>query len=249
MNQEVKCPCRYVTCRRYGKCGECREHHQGHEKHKEPFCARKKTKLKRKEVKTLKVLYIKANPKPDEESRTFRISEHFIREYKKHHPDDEIITLDLYKENIGFLDEHGVQLKYDPGNADDPMLKYALQFKEADKYVFAEPFWNLGIPAILKAYIDYICITKLTFAYTADGPVGLLKNKKCVNIITRGGAYSEGPYAALEMGDKYLRNILGFLGITDYTTISADMLDIIGVDVESVMQKALKQAEELAKTF
>ncbi len=197
----------------------------------------------------MKVLYIKANPKSDEESRTFRISEHFIREYKKHHPEDEIITLDLYKEDIHFLDAKGVQLKYDPGKADDPMLRYALQFKDADKYVFAEPFWNLGIPSILKAYIDYICITKLTFAYTVDGPVGLLKNKKCLNIITRGGAYSEGPYAALEMGDKYLRNILGFLGITDYTTISADMLDIIGVDVEGVVANAMKQAEELAKTF
>jgi FMN-dependent NADH-azoreductase len=197
----------------------------------------------------MKVLYIKANPKTDEESRTFRISEHFIREYKKSHPEDEIITLDLYKEDVNFLDAKGVQLKYDPGKADDPMLKYALQFKDADKYVFAEPFWNLGIPSILKAYIDYICITKLTFAYTAEGPVGLLKNKKCVNIITRGGAYSEGPFAALEMGDKYLRNILGFLGITDYTTISADMLDVIGVDVERAVGNAMKQAEELAKTF
>jgi FMN-dependent NADH-azoreductase len=60
----------------------------------------------------MKVLYIKANPKSDEESRTFRISEHFIREYKKHHPEDEIITLDLYKEEH-FLDAKGVQLKYD----------------------------------------------------------------------------------------------------------------------------------------
>jgi len=45
-----------------------------------------------------KVLYVKANPKSDEESRTFRISEHFISEYKKAHPEDEIIELDLYKE-------------------------------------------------------------------------------------------------------------------------------------------------------
>lgn len=37
-----------------------------------------------------------------------------------------------------------------------PVLKYSYQVLEADKYVFAEPLWNLGVPAILKAYIDYI---------------------------------------------------------------------------------------------
>ncbi len=51
------------------------------------------------------VLYIKANPKSDEESRTFQISEHFIETYKKNHPEDQVITLDLYKEDIHFFNE------------------------------------------------------------------------------------------------------------------------------------------------
>jgi len=55
-----------------------------------------------------KVLYVKANPKNNEESRTFRISEHFINEYKKAHPEDEIIELDLYKENIHFLSKEEI---------------------------------------------------------------------------------------------------------------------------------------------
>lgn len=49
------------------------------------------------------VLYIKASVRPKEVSRTLRISEAFIETYKKHHPKDKIITLDLYKENIRFL--------------------------------------------------------------------------------------------------------------------------------------------------
>ena len=50
-----------------------------------------------------KVLYIKANVKPEGQSRTFKVSDKFIEEYKLQNPEDEIVTLDLYEENIDFL--------------------------------------------------------------------------------------------------------------------------------------------------
>lgn len=50
------------------------------------------------------VLYIKANPKPDNMSYTFKMSEAFISSYKEKNPGDEIVTLDLYKEGVRFLD-------------------------------------------------------------------------------------------------------------------------------------------------
>ncbi|KLU59794.1 FMN-dependent NADH-azoreductase 1 [Peptococcaceae bacterium CEB3] len=198
-----------------------------------------------------KVLYVKADPKDNVDSRTFRISESFMQTYRSLHPHDEIITLDLYKENIGFLSAESVKMhKPAPGEyRDHPVLKYAYQFAEADKYVFAEPLWNLGVPAILKAYIDYVSVTGITFVYTAEGPKGLCTNKKAVNITSRGGVYSEGYMAALEMGDKYLRTILGFLGVTDFTTVAAEMLDVIGVDVEDVLNKTLGRAKEVAAIF
>lgn len=197
------------------------------------------------------VLYIKANPKSDSESRTFRISESFMHTYREYHPDDEIVTLDLYREKIEFLSNESVSMHAPaPGeHSGHPVLKYADQFLEADKYVIAEPLWNLGVPAILKAYIDYICIAGITFVYTAEGPKGLCTNKKAVNITARGGGYSEGFMAQLETGDKYLRNIFGFLGITDFQTIAAEMLDVVGTDVEKVVGKATLKAQELAVSF
>lgn len=198
-----------------------------------------------------KVLYIKANAKPEGISRTFRISDQFMETYRASHPGDEVITLDLYKEGIQFLTQEGVMLHVpkEGEGRNHPILKYAYQFVEADKFVFAEPLWNLGIPAILKAYIDYICVTNITFKYTAQGPVGLCQGKKAVNITARGGAYSEGPFAAYEMGDRYLRTILGFLGIMDFTTIAAENLDVVGQDVEAIVGGAIKKAQETAKNF
>ncbi|MFL0249767.1 FMN-dependent NADH-azoreductase [Clostridium neuense] len=198
-----------------------------------------------------KVLYIKANAKKPGESRTFRISDSFVEEYKKINTNDEIITLDLYKEGIDFLTEEGINLHVTkPGEGKDhPILKYAYQFVEADKYIIAAPFWNLSFPAILKAYIDYICVTGITFKYTAEGPVGLCQGKKVVYIVARGGEYSEEPANEYEMGERYLRTILGFLGITDFTTIAAEKLDVIGQNVEAIVQAAIKNAQSTAKKF
>ena len=154
-----------------------------------------------------KVLYIKANIKNEGESRTFKVSDYFIEEYKKNNPGDEIIELDLYKENVDFLRPRYLNGIFGPKTEESrkhPILKYAYQFAEADKYIIAAPMWNLSIPAILKAYIHYISVTGITFQHTAEGPVGLLNNKKAVHIVSRGGEYGDAPY---EMGDRYLRTI------------------------------------------
>lgn len=198
-----------------------------------------------------KVLYIKANLKPEGQSRTFKVSDDFIEEYKKNNPNDEIITLDLYKENINFLQTEDLGAVFGPKSEESknhPILKYAYQFAEADKYVVAAPMWNLGSPAIVKAYIDYVSVTGITFKYTANGPVGLCEGKKAVHIVSRGGEYS-GAGAAVEMGDRYLRTIFGFFGITDFTTIAADKLDVIGEDVDAIVESTIKKAQAIAKEF
>lgn len=196
-----------------------------------------------------KVLYIKANIKNEGESRTFKVSDSFVEEYKKNNPEDEIITLDLYKENIDFLRPDDLGKIFGSKNEEsknNPILKYAYQFAEADKYIFAAPMWNLSFPAILKAYIDYVSVSGITFKYTAEGPVGLLNDKKAVHIVSSGGIYDNSPY---EMGDRYLRTILGFFGIKEVETIAVEGLDIMGVDVQGKVEEGIEKATELAKKF
>ncbi|MDU1306684.1 MAG: FMN-dependent NADH-azoreductase [Clostridium perfringens] len=196
-----------------------------------------------------KVLYIKANIKNEGESRTFKVSDSFVEEYKKNNPEDEIITLDLYKENIDFLRADDLGKLFGPKDEEsknNSILKYAYQFADADKYIIAAPMWNLSFPAILKAYIDYVSVSGITFKYTAEGPVGLLNNKKAVHIVSRGGYYDNSPY---EMGDRYLRTILGFFGIKDIETIGIDNLDVIGVNVEEKVEEGIEKATSLAKKF
>ncbi|EHK2304384.1 FMN-dependent NADH-azoreductase [Clostridium perfringens] len=196
-----------------------------------------------------KVLYIKANIKNEGESRTFKVSDSFVEEYKKNNPEDEIITLDLYKENIDFLRADDLGKLFGPKDEEsknNSILKYAYQFADADKYIIAAPMWNLSFPAILKAYIDYVSVSGITFKYTAEGPVGLLNNKKAVHIVSRGGGYDNSPY---EMGDRYLRTILGFFGIKDIETIAIDNLDVMGVNVKEKVEEGIEKAISIAKKF
>lgn len=197
-----------------------------------------------------KVLFIKADPKPDDQSNTFQLANAFMEEYKKCNPDDEIITLDLYKEKIRLLDGQMISDLF--SGVESEMRRHAKLFASADKYVIADPMWNLSIPAILKAYIDYIVYVGITFKYTENGPVGLLEDKprKAAHIVSRGGDYSGGPISQYEMGDRYIRTILGFMGIHDIITVTFEMTNVLtGETFEDIKNKSHQQAREAANIF
>lgn len=196
----------------------------------------------------MKILYIKANPKNDSDSNTFTLSNNFISEYKKNNPTHEIIELDLYKNEIKPLDYN---MLYDLFNKENNLMKdYAIQFSTCDKYVIAAPMWNLSIPSILKSYIDYIVQREITFKYTNEGPIGLLKNKKVLYISSRGGIYSSEPYSNFEMGERYLKTILGFLGIDNFNSIVLEGTNLLtNTDLQISKELANKKIIEMAKLF
>jgi len=189
-----------------------------------------------------KVLYIKANASREEKSNTFMLSDNFVNEYKKYHPNDEITTIDLNKERIRSLTRNDILsaiVHKEDESKNHPVLKYAYQFAEADKYIVAEPLCNSGIPAILN-YIDYVSIMDIAFKHTDYGSVGLLKGKKAVNIVSRNGAdYSES-FCFNELGQDYLKTIFSFFGITDFITINADQLSSAEDEVSNVAQEKAK---------
>ena len=199
-----------------------------------------------------KVLYIKANIKPEGQSRTFRISDNFIEEYKKNNPNDEVTVLDLYKEGIDFLRPEDLQAVFGEKTEESkkhPILKYAYQIAEADKIVIATPMWNLGTPAIVKAYFDYVSVTGITFKYTAQGPVGLCRASKALIVSGRGGDYSNPITKELDKGQRYLTAILTFFGVKDIKSVAAENLDVIGIDVEKIVTDEISEAKEIAKNF
>jgi len=209
-----------------------------------------------------KVLYITANPKTEEQSFSLSVGKAFLEAYKQENPNDEITVVDLYKTEIPYIDtdvfsgwgklQQGTA--FDQLSADEKAKVSAInaltdQFVAADKYVFVTPMWNFSFPPKLKAYIDTFCIAGKTFKYTAEGPVGLLTGKKAVHIQARGGVYSEGPAKEVEFGDRYLRAVLGFIGITDVESVIVEGMAMMPQEADNIKAKAIERAKEVAKNF
>jgi len=95
---------------------------------------------------------------------------------------------------------------------DDALIAEA---QAADVIVIGAPMYNFGMPIQLKAWFDAIARAGVTFRYTAEGPEGLLKNKKVFVATARGGVY---PLDA-DPQVPHIRMLLNFLGMTDHQFI------------------------------
>lgn len=95
------------------------------------------------------------------------------------------------------------------------------ELMKADYIIIGAPIYNFSIPAALKAYFDLIARVGLTFKFTENGPVGLLKGKKAFVVISSSGTAIG---SAIDFSSKYIIHFLSFLGITDVALISLDQL-------------------------
>lgn len=89
----------------------------------------------------------------------------------------------------------------------------------ADTLLISVPIYNFGVPASLKAWIDLVARAGVTFRYTAEGPKGLLENKRAILVLASGGTEVDGP---IDFATPYLRHVLGFIGITDVQVVRSD---------------------------
>ena len=209
-----------------------------------------------------RLLYITVNPKNDVKlSKGMQIGEVFLEEFKKVKPDVEIENMHLYdmdipqidmdllyaRAKLSFMGYTFEQLSEAEQMKLTKMHELADRFIAADYYVFVTPLWNLGSPAILKAFMDNLFIVNKTFENTPEGPVGLLTGRKALHIQTRGGIYTTGPMIDFEFGDSYLRKALGFLGLELMDTIVAEGMDHFPKLIPEIMENAKTKAVEAAK--
>ncbi|MBO1625926.1 FMN-dependent NADH-azoreductase [Bacillus arachidis] len=205
------------------------------------------------------VLFVKANNRPADQAVSVRLYEAFLASYKESHPNDTVVELDLYNEELPYVGvdmingtfkaSRGLDLTAEEAKAVAVADKYLNQFLAADKVVFGFPLWNLTIPAVLHTYIDYLNRAGKTFKYTPEGPVGLLGNKKIALLNASGGLYSEGPKAEVEMAVKYVASMMGFFGVTDVEKVVIEGHNQFPDKAEEIIAAGLEKAVKLASMF
>ena len=205
------------------------------------------------------VLFVKANNRPAEQAVSVKLYEAFLANYKEAHPNDTVVELDLYKEELPYVGVDmingtfkagkGFDLTEEEAKAVAVADKYLNQFLEADKVVFGFPLWNLTIPAVLHTYIDYLNRAGKTFKYTPEGRVGLIGDKKIALLNARGGVYSEGPATEVEMAVKYVASMMGFFGATNMETVVIEGHNQFPDKAEEIITAGLEEAAKVASKF
>jgi FMN-dependent NADH-azoreductase len=135
------------------------------------------------------------------------------------HPRGTVAYRDLAADPLPHLDGAALA-KADPVAAAEAE-RVLEQFLAADVVVVGAPMYNFSIPSQLKAWIDRVAVAGRTFRYTAKGPEGLAGGKRVVVASTRGGIHGGTPSDFVE---PYLRQVFGFLGITDIEFVTAEGL-------------------------
>jgi FMN-dependent NADH-azoreductase len=188
-----------------------------------------------------------------EHSISRRLSDYFVAEWTRKHPDTEIESLDLITNPLPHFDATNLGGLMSPPDTHTQAMKSAMalserlitQIERADVLAIGCPMYNFTIPSQLKAWIDHITIAGRTFRYTGPGRAeGLLVGKKIYVIAVRGGEYSEGPARAFDFQEPLLRHLLGFLGLTDVHCVRVERMQLDPAQIPAI----LKTAEgELAK--
>ena len=190
-----------------------------------------------------KVLYVDCCVRR-KNSRTAVIAKHFLDKLDKNKYDiEELCLMDEPMEYFkdGFFEQRERLLA--DKKFDHPRFRYAWQFKNADKIVIAAPFWDLSFPALLKVYIENLCVEGITFDCNAEkGCFGVCNADKLVYITSRGGNYNNNP---MEMGARYIEAMCGFFGIEKFKCIAADGIDMVE-DPTPIINEAIKEAEKEA---
>lgn len=158
------------------------------------------------------------------------------------HPGIEIVHCDLDADPIPHLD--GAILSGARADAADQSAAVLDEFLSADITVIGAPMYNFGIPSTLKAWIDRIAVAGKTFRYTAAGPEGLVRGKTVIVAIAAGGMHAGAPTDFVE---PYLRQVFGFIGVTDLRIVRADGVAMSPDQRRNAIESAIEGAGALAR--
>ena len=202
-------------------------------------------------MKTL--LCLDSSPRA-ERSHSRQLTAYYRQAWQAAHPDGTVVHRELGITPVPLVSEDWIAGAYSDPAGHTPAQRAAIAVSNelvdelfaADELLIGAPMYNFGVPASLKAWIDQVVRIGRTFAYPSYQ--GLVHGKRATVITVRGGAgYGPGEAMAhLDAEVPYLKQILGFIGITDVAVVYAD--NTTGADEvrEGSLAKARSAIKELA---
>jgi FMN-dependent NADH-azoreductase len=173
-----------------------------------------------------KLLVIEVSPRFDH-SVSRALTARFVDKWKTANPDGEVTVRDLATAELPFVDLPWMGGAFTPPEDHTEQHAAAIavsnelvaEIQAADTIVIGTPMYNFSIPAVLKAYVDQIIRPGVTISSTYEG---LVTGKTATVILVTGGDFGPGaPFASANVAGSYLKQVLGFIGITDLEVVLA----------------------------
>jgi len=177
-------------------------------------------------------------------SYSIQLAEALIDSLRAAYPGSTVKTVNLAEKHFPHLEESHIAGFFMPPEQQTEQHKEVLRHSdeaiqdllEADILVIGAPMYNFSIPSALKAWIDHIVRKGVTFNYSEKGVEGLVKDKKVYLVESSGGIFSEGMLKEKDFVEPYLKWILGFIGLTDITTLRVEGTSVPGVKEQAIFK-------------
>ncbi|HEY1436672.1 MAG TPA: FMN-dependent NADH-azoreductase [Casimicrobiaceae bacterium] len=186
-------------------------------------------------------------------SYSHQIGRRVVDDLKSRYPSAKVVVRNLTKEPLPEVSDAFVTGRLLAQDQRTAAEAHALALSDvlvgelmaADVLVLATPMHNFGISASVKAWIDHIVRPGVT--YSDKGPMGLVRDKKAVLVLARGGIYAEGPMKPYDFQEPYLRTVLGFIGMTDVEVIRIEGVAMGDDAVRNAVTSAKAQADAVVR--
>jgi FMN-dependent NADH-azoreductase len=179
----------------------------------------------------------------------------FVAVWREANPGGSVIHRDVGQNPLPVVSEDWIAAAFsDPASHSDAQReaigisnKLVDELLAAHDVVVGAPMYNFTVNAALKGWIDQVVRVGRTVEYPSF--TGLLTGKRTTLITTRGGN-GMGPGEPKEQYDAlvpYMRQILGFIGVTDLSVIYAGSQAGTEEERARSIEIALGEAETAAR--
>jgi FMN-dependent NADH-azoreductase len=199
------------------------------------------------------ILCVTSSPRRDT-SYSNLVAMRVLRELRQVYPGATVTIRDLARNPLPHIDDDFVTATRSIAGARTERQRAQVERSDvlieeiaaADVVVIAASMINLGIPSTLKAWFDHVVRPGRTFRYTNTGSQGLLKGRRAILVLSRGGIYSGGPLRPHEHDESYLRSVLDLVGITDVQSIVVEGMALGPEFAERAVDAAMRRAGAVA---
>ncbi len=205
-----------------------------------------------------KLLYIEASPRGSE-SGSSQVAATYLAALRAENPTLEVDTLKVWDASLPEFDGDKAAAKMNVVTGQDQsvsqktaweqIVSISNRFIAADRYLFAVPMCNNGIPYKLKHYIDIIHQPGLLFGLDPKiGYFGLLEDKHATLVLTAGAfsLNSSSPAFGVDYQSSYLRDWLRQSGVDEIDELRFQPSLLTG-DPTADLERAKRKAADLAR--